>query len=171
MQNINPLDGTFNPAWDTSGSTIANHADLMTGRSVTVWGNQHVNAFHQTSPAISHIPFSSPSLTPTLPPKVQIGNYTGRNFDANYHQNRNHRHQPYRPIHYNQPNYQANQQPYQSSSNRGTFSNGQRGRGRGGGRGGRGRPAIGPGSYQSLAIEPAPAGTPEVMTPGGSVSS
>ncbi|KAH9807040.1 hypothetical protein DFH28DRAFT_1075340 [Melampsora americana] len=152
MQNINPLDGMFNIAWDTSGSSIANHADLMTGRSVVVWGNQSVNPFQHIAP-------------------IQVGNYTGRNFDANYHQNRNNRHQPYKPIPYNQSSYPNNHQPFYNSSNRGPFASGHRGRGRGTGRGGRGRPAIGPGSYQPLAIEQTPTEAPEVMTPGRSMSS
>ncbi|EGG09222.1 uncharacterized protein MELLADRAFT_104478 [Melampsora larici-populina 98AG31] len=136
MQNISPFDGSYNPNWDTPGVTIDNHAEMLTGRGVAVWGNQQNGNQGDTQASSSRGKVSKP--------------YRGQHFNP-YHsksyQGNNQNWGNAYPYNQNQ-----NNQFYQHNGNNQQYN---RGRGRGGAMSvGRGRPAIGQGSFNKSMARP-----------------
>ncbi|KAH9808931.1 hypothetical protein DFH28DRAFT_907363 [Melampsora americana] len=128
MQHINPLDGLYNPTWDSLGTPTDNHLEMLTGRGVGVWGNHQVSAFQR----------EQSTSTGVMKPR---NTYRGRHFNPyhnkNYHVNNSRNAVNDNSFHYVNPGYHGYNQTYQ----RGGIGGPNRGRGRGG------RPSIGQGSF------------------------
>ncbi|EGG10920.1 uncharacterized protein MELLADRAFT_102703 [Melampsora larici-populina 98AG31] len=172
MQNTNPLDGSFNPTWDTTGTTIDNHTNILTGRGVGIWGNQDThNAPIPGSSSGTHRqprPYLGTKFDPLYhKKKKQARNHPYQHADNQpnnqHHVNHYHSQPKFHQPTFHQPNFhQPNN--FHSDPNRGSGNN-RRGCGRGGfipGNGG--GPAIGQGGFNRLAIEPT--ASPKISTPG-----
>ncbi|EGG08939.1 uncharacterized protein MELLADRAFT_104648 [Melampsora larici-populina 98AG31] len=165
LQHINPLDGSFNPNWDTTGTTIESHADILTGRGVVVWGGQGTPNLPGNGPnhnANRHSrPYLGGNFNPLYHKKKKLARETrSQPYYNPHHYNPNHLNQS--TSHYNNQHGNYHQNNHQSFVRRGVNNN-RGGRGRGNshhGNGGRPaigqgsfNPAVGQGNYQRLAIE------------------
>ncbi|KAH9818316.1 hypothetical protein DFH28DRAFT_1080795 [Melampsora americana] len=130
MQNTNPLDGLHNPSWDSLGTSVDNHLEMLTGRGMGVWGSQQVNAFQRESVVCA---------SATRP----RGNYKGQHFNP-YHNKTYHTNQPRHVYHDNL--FHQTGPGFSYSIQRGSFGGSNRGQGRGS------RPAIGQGSFDKVTM-------------------